>query len=473
MSKPQSYPSKLLFLLLTFALFQGCATQSTKNKNESAPEAAATAETVKDGKFEVTTLIGYKVKKAALSNGLKILIVQDSSSPTFAYQTWFNVGSRNEVPGKTGLAHLFEHMMFKGTKNFKDGQFDALLEAAGVEGENAFTSNDHTVYVQELPKDQLDLIVKLESDRMVNLIVDDTSFKTEREVVQNERRFRKENSAEGILYETLFETLFKDHPYHWPVIGYEQDLNVMGAQDARDFYERFYSPERATIVIVGDVNADDVYRKLDRAYGSIPAKGTVNPEIKYDEPQKAQVRKKIPLNITSQKLWMAYHVPGVDSPDTPVLETIQAVISDGKNSRLDRALVDSGISTGASSGQFSFVDPTTFVIMTDLQKGKSAAVAESIILREIQRLKTTLVSDAELQRAKNLYRFHFVNKISTGNGLANFLGDSETNFGDFRKGIAFQNQVQEVTPIMIQEVIKKYFNSHNLTVLVGTPKNEK
>ncbi len=427
----------------------------------------------REGDFQVVNLIGdFQVKKAVLKNGLKIIVVQDPSSPTFAYQTWFTVGSINEVPGKTGLAHLFEHMMFKGTQKYKDGQFDALLEAAGVEGENAFTSNDHTVYVQELPKEKLDLIVELESDRMTQLVVDDHSFKTEREVVQNERRFRKENSAEGTMYEVLFENLFTVHPYRWPVIGYEQDLNVMNAQDARDFYERFYSPERATIVVVGDVNANEVYRKIERAYGSIVAKNTTNPEIKYDPPQTAQIRKKLSLNITNQKLWMAYHVPGEDSPDSPILEAIQAVISDGRNSRLERALVDSGISTSISSGAFGFKDPSVFVFMSDLQKGKSAAVAETVILREIERLKKTLVSEAELQRAKNLYRFHFLNRISTSKGLAHFLGDSESSFGDFQKGMDFQKQVQAVTPQMIQDTVKKYFNTHNLTILVGAPKNE-
>ncbi|NDG83730.1 MAG: insulinase family protein, partial [Proteobacteria bacterium] len=203
----------------------------------------------KEGHFEVIPFAGnFSLRRARLPNGLKILILKDPSSPTFAYQTWFNVGSRNEVAGKTGLAHLFEHLMFKGTTHHKEGEFDALLEQAGAEGENAFTSNDHTAYVQELPDTRFDLITDLEADRMVNLIVNDASFKTEREVVQNERRFRKENSAEGTMYQTLFETSFSEHPYHWPVIGYEQDLNAMTAQDARDFYERFYSPDRATVV---------------------------------------------------------------------------------------------------------------------------------------------------------------------------------------------------------------------------------
>lgn len=395
----------LLLIISTTLLSSSCAHHSQNIQTASTPKTVA-------GNFEV--------KRVQFKNGLKLLILKDSSSPTFAYQTWFNVGSRNEVIGKTGLAHLFEHMMFKGTKNHKEGEFDSILEQVGVEGENAFTSTDHTVYVQELPNQHLDLIIDLESDRMVNLIVNDQSFKTEREVVQNERRFRKENSPEGSLYQAMFETAYIDSPYHWPVIGYEQDLIMMTAQDARDFYEKYYSPDRATVVVVGDVNEDEVIRKVEKAYGSLPEKHTPDGEIKTDSEQTAQRRKKIPLNIQSEKLWMAYKTPQANHPDTPVFEAIQGLLTDGMNSRLNRALVNAGIATSVSSGSFSLRDPGLFVFMADIQKGKTAGLAESVILREIEQLKHKLVSEDELQRAKNLMRFHFYQKLSTTKGKANF-----------------------------------------------------
>jgi len=412
----------------------------------------------------------FEVKRVKFQNGLKLLILKDDSSPTFAYQTWFEVGSRNEVIGKTGLAHLFEHMMFKGTKKHPDGKFDSILEQAGVEGENAFTSNDHTVYIQELPKEHLDLIINLESDRMVNLVVDDQSFKTEREVVQNERRYRKENSAEGTLYQIMFETIFTDSPYHWPVIGYEEDLNKMNAQDAREFYERYYSPDRATIVVVGDVNENEVIRLVDKHYGSIPAKNTTNGTIKQDSEQTVQKRKKVPLNIQNDKLWMAYRIPEGTHPDAPVFELIQGLLSDGMNSRLNRSLVNSGISTSASSGSFSMKDPGIFVFMTDLQKGKSASLAEGIILREIEQLKNKPVPADELQRAKNVIRFHFYEQLSTAKGKANFLGENETRFGNFEAGMRMRDEIMKVTPEQIMNAAKKYFNTTNMTVLTGVPK---
>jgi len=440
------------------------------NQKTGLPE---TAEISKDGDFEVIPVVGnFVAKRAKLPNGLRLIVLKDDSSPTFAYQTWFDVGSRNEVVGKTGLAHLFEHLMFKGTKNHKEGEFDALLEQAGVEGENAFTTNDHTVYIQELPKsdDNLDLIMGLESDRMVNLLVNDQSFKTEREVVQNERRFRKENSPEGTMYQTLFETAFTTHPYHWPVIGYEQDLNIMSSQDARDFYERYYSPDRATVVVVGDVNANDVLKKVKKYYGHILAKNTPDGNIPVEPEQKAQRRRRLHLNIQVNKVWMAYKVPGADSPDTPVFELIQGLLTDGMNSRLNRALIDSGIATDVSSGSFSLKDPGLFVIMTDLQKGKGTILAESVIQRELDRLKNSLVRDDELNRAKNLIRFHFYERMSTASGKANFLGQYESVYGNFQAGIDLQRKIQEVTPEMVQDVAKRYFVTRHLTVVVGTPK---
>jgi zinc protease len=427
-----------------------------------------------EGNFEVIPLTAnFKAKRATLPNGLKLIIVKDPSSPTFAYQTWMNVGSRNEVVGKTGLAHLFEHLMFKGTTHHKEGEFDALLEQAGVEDENAFTTNDHTVFVQELPKDQLDLIIGLESDRMVNLIVNDDSFKTEREVVQNERRFRKENSAEGTIYQTLFETAFVDSSYHWPVIGYEQDLNLMSAQDARNFYERYYSPNRATIVIVGDVDENEVYRKILKAYGSIANKPNEDAPIAADSIQTAQRRKKLKLNIEVEKLWMTYKIPAANSPDSPVLDAIQGVLAEGRNSRLDRALVDSGIAGSTSAGSLGLKDPGLFLIETDMQKGKSASLAESVISREIERLKTNLVSPDELKRALNVMRFHFFERLATAGGKANYIGSAELQLGSLEAGLAQEQALAQVTPEQIMQVANKYFNTSGLTVITGVPKKGK
>jgi zinc protease len=426
-----------------------------------------------EGRFEVIPFAGsFQVKRTKLQNGLKLLILNDDSSPTFAYQTWFNVGSRHETYGKTGLAHLFEHLMFKGPTHHPDGEFDSLLEQAGAQEENASTSNDYTDYIQELPKAGFDMIASLEADRMTHLIVDEKSFKTEREVVQNERRFRKENSAEGTLYQTLFETAFTNHPYHWPVIGYEQDLNVMGAQDARDFYERYYSPDRATVVIVGDIDPERAYRKIEREYGSIPPKNTVDAAISAEPEQMAQRRKRLELNIETEKLWMAFKVPGAASPDTSAFEAFQGLLSEGNNSRLVRALIDSGIASTVGTGTLSMKDPGLFLITISLQKGKSALLAESIVLRELERMKANLVPQEELTRAKNMMRFRYLEHLSTAGQRARFIGHTEVVLGGLERGIELQNRIYDLTPEQIKDAASRYFNTSKMTVIVSVPKKK-
>jgi zinc protease len=457
----------LLSWLVGLSVLNGSCTHAPVHPNPKFPEVTL------EGRFEVIPLVGeFQVKRAKLPNGLRLLVIEDRSSPTFAYQTWFNVGSRNEVPGKTGLAHLFEHMMFKGTKNHKDGEFDALLEKAGAEGENAFTSNDHTVYLQEMPKEGFQLITELEADRMVNLIVDDKAFKTEREVVQNERRFRKENSPEGTMYQTLFETAFGSHPYHWPVIGYEEDLSSMSAQDARDFYTRFYSPDRATIVIAGDIDADDALKRIEKMYGALPPRNTSDLPASAEPEQSAQRRVKLPLNVEVEKLWMAFKIPGVDSPDLPVLEAIQGLLTDGNNSRLQRALVDSGIAASVDSGNIPLREPGLFLFDLNLQKGKSLLLAESVLQREIERLKSSPVRAEELQRSSNVIRYRFLQKLSTAMGRAHFVGNAETEHGGVEKALDYQKKILEATPERIQEVARKYFNTARMTVVVAVPKSK-
>jgi zinc protease len=456
-----------LLLVPVLSLWIGSCSHAPIHPNPSYPEIT------REGRFEVIPLAGgFEAKRAKLPNGLRLIVIEDHSSPTFAYQTWFNVGSRNEVPGKTGLAHLFEHMMFKGTKNHKDGEFDALLEQAGAEGENAFTSNDHTVYLQEMPKDGFKLIAELEADRMVNLIVDDKAFKTEREVVQNERRFRKENSPEGTMYQTLFETAFGPHPYHWPVIGYEEDLNSMSAQDAREFYNRFYSPDRATIVIAGDIDAGDALSRIEKMYGHLPAKNTIDPPTTPEPEQTAQRRVKLPLNVEVEKLWMAFKIPASESADLPVLEAIQGLMTDGNNSRLQRALVDSGIAASVGSGNIPLREPGLFLFEIDLQKGKNLILAESVLQREIERLKNSPVRPEELKRSSNVIRYRFLQRLSTAMGRAHFAGNAETEMGGIEKGLDYQKRIEGATPERIQEVARKYFNTAKMTVVVAVPKGK-
>ena len=416
-------------------------------------------------------LVGeLKVHKFEFQNGLKLLIVPDRTSPTFAYQTWFRVGSRNEVPGYTGLAHLFEHMMFKGTKNFQDGEFDRILEQAGVEGENAFTSRDYTAYVQELPRDKLDLIAKLESDRMVNLLVNEPVFKTETEVVQNERKLRTENSPDGMIYQEIFASAFTKHPYRWPVIGYKEDLDRMNSKDAELFYRSYYNPNHATIVVTGDVDVDDVAETVNKYYSQIPAQASPAHKI-AEEPEQNKIRsKKLKLNIQVEKLVIGYHIPNLLHVDLPILDILQTILAGGKSSRLHKALVETGIASSVGAYGFESKDPSLLLIMVNLQKGKRAAAAEKIILKELETLSTTGPSAQELETAKNRISFDFYENLNSNSDRAKFLGHYETLTGDFQNGIKTFKLTQDVNAEQVTSVTKRYLQPTKRTRLVGVPK---
>ena len=418
----------------------------------------------------------YQVHRYQLENGLKILVVEDHASPTFAYQTWFNVGSKDEIPGKTGLAHLFEHMMFKGSKNYKEGEFDRILERAGVQGENAFTTRDFTVYIQELPKNKLDLLAKLEADRMQFLEINDKSFSTEKSVVENERKLRIESSPEGLIDEKLHEMAFKNHPYHWPIAGYESDLKSMTAKEGVKFYKTHYAPNRATIVVTGDVDPEEVYKTIKKHYGSIlmSSPGSMGPDHKPALVREEKIRapriKKLPLNIQVEKLYMAYHVPEFTHDDIPALQVLQNVLTAGRSSRLSVALVDQGIATTADAYDLESKDPGLFTFVVNLQKGKKASVAEAILLRELEKLKRSLVSTDELERARNKLAFEFYDSLTSNFQKAMVLGSYETLTGDFQKGIKIREKMQTVTPQDIQRVAKIYFNPHQRVSVTGVPK---
>jgi zinc protease len=420
---------------------------------------------------DTVPLVGdFKVHRYSLDNGLRLLVVEDHSSPTFAYQTWFKVGSRDETMGRTGLAHLFEHMMFKETKNHKDGEFDRLLEGAGAEGENAFTSRDYTAYVQEMPSDKLDLLMSLESDRMVNLMVNDAAFKTEREVVQNERRFRNENSPDGTMYQDIFDAAFTKHSYHWPVIGYQKDLDAMTSENARAFYRAYYSPNHATVVVVGDVDPATVLAKAKQYYGAIPGQVSPAHDIPAEPVQKGVRRRTLKLNIQVEKLLIGYHIPGVLDQDIPAIGVLSSVLTGGKSSRLSRALVDTGIASAVDTYDLEDKDPSLLIFIANMQKGKHAAQAESVIHKEIARLIKAPVSDEELQRAKNRVTFGFYEGLGSNSEKARFLGHYEAIAGDFTLGLQRFHQVQKVTAADVQAVAKRYLTPANRTVITGVRK---
>lgn len=461
----QKSASLLSVLTLSTSLLSGCAGSAVKP-------------TEKTAEGQAIPLVGSStVHRFTLDNGLRLLVVEDHSSPTFAYQTWYRVGSRDEIPGHTGLAHLFEHMMFKETKNLKDGQFDKILEQAGVEGENAFTSRDYTAYIQELPRtgrgtsdDKLELITRLESDRMVNLVVDEKAFKTETDVVQNERRFRNENSPDGLMFQELFELAFTKHPYHWPVVGYQPDLDSMHASDAVEFYRAYYSPNHATVIIVGDVTPEGALAAVKKHYGDLPGQATPVHPIPAEPEQTSARHKLLKLNMKTEKLLMGYHIPAAVADDIPAISLAQILLTGGKSSRLHRALVDTGIATSVEAYAMDDKDPTLLVIQCNLQEKKKAAQAETIILREISRLAQQAPGEKEMERARNNVNYEFYSGLDSSYEKARFLGTYEALAGNFEKGLEIQKKTLAVTAPEVQAVLKRYFRPTNRSVITGVPK---
>lgn len=367
--------------------------------------------------------------------------------------------------------------MFKGTKSVPDGAFDRLLEEAGVEGENAYTTHDHTTYIQELPKERLELIVRLEADRMRNLVVDDQSFSTEREVVQNERRFRNENNPDGLMQQELNSLAYEKHSYRWPVIGYEEDLARMSAADARSFYDSHYSPANAVIVVAGDVHSSQVLSLVRKYYGTYPSHAGGKAQVALSKPtqepeQLSARRKTLRLNIQVEKLLMAYPIPAMDHEDLPALDVLQTILSGGRSSRLQKALVEAGVATEAYAYSSSSKDPSLFFLAASLQKGSRANAAERIILRELDRLSKELVTAQEIERARNILNFEFFEGLDTNSERARFIGHYESQAGGAEQGRAYFERLQKVVPEEIRAVVRKYFPESRRNTVVGIRKKE-
>lgn len=411
-----------------------------------------------------------KVERFQFTNGLKLLVLEDHSSPTFTYQTWFNVGSRDEQVGRTGLAHLFEHMMFKATKKLASGEFDKTLESAGAEGLNAFTSHDYTGYVQSLPAGNLELITSLEADRMVNLVVDSQALNFEREVVQNERRYRNENNPDGKLFEKLFETAFLKHSYHWPIIGYEKDLNAVTAHECLEFYKTHYSPNNATIVVVGDVSAKQVAQIVKKYYGKIKP-SLLNKKIIEDEP-KQTIERTLAEEIKTpiEKLLIGYRIPSVEHLDMPALFVLASILGQGKSSVLKHKLVDGSVATSVYVEPYESKDSSLLLFGVDMQKGRTARQALKLIDRELSLIQKGLITEEQVGRSIAQFRLELFSEQASHAAKARFIGKYETIAGDFRKGVDLVESINSIDKTKVVEVAKHYLRKTNRSLVFGVSK---
>jgi zinc protease len=411
------------------------------------------------------------VVEATLDNGLKVLLLEDHRSPIVSFQVWYGVGSRNERPGATGLAHLLEHMMFKGTPTYGPRMFATLVEQNGGQ-DNAFTSQDVTSYFVNIAADKVDLVVALEADRMRNLLLDPKEFQSERLVVMEERRLRTEDDPEGFLGEELSAIAFLAHPYRSPTVGWMEDIRRLSVEELRTFYRTYYVPNNALVVAAGDFKALALLEKIRQHFGAIP-RGADPPPVQAVEPKqngerRVTVRKEARLPL----VFVGYQVPNHASKDAPALELLSTILSEGRSSRLYRRLVyeqEIALNAGGDYSYFS-ADPNLFWFFATGQPGQTPEALERALMGEVERLKREPVSEVELERAKNQVEASFVFRQDSVYSRVSLLARFEL-IGGWRLEKAFVPAIRAVTAQDLQRVARTYFpdERRNVGVLLPIP----
>ncbi|MSP61067.1 MAG: insulinase family protein [Myxococcales bacterium] len=413
---------------------------------------------------------GLCAKKLRLeSNGLQAILVRDPSAPLCAYQTWLRVGSRHERAGKTGIAHLFEHLMFNQTETLAPGEFDRRLETVGAET-NAATWVDWTYYRDNLPREQLDLVMSLEADRLAHLVVHDPQVESEREVVMNERRFRVDDDVEGFLAEQLFRLAYTSHPYHWPTIGWMEDIRAITTDDARAFYRTYYAPNNATLVLVGDFDERLAADRIEAHYGAIPPSVIPVEAQVHEPPQEGERRGEWKKAVASDRLLIGWRGCGLGDEDHAAIEVAIELLAGGQSSRLHRRLViESEVASTVNGAAPEFRDPGLCELTVALQRGRRAAEAERMIAQEIERLAERAVDEAELAKAQNRLEARHWHGLRPMDGKAEALGHWETTAGDYSRLFSVAERVRAVQPEEVRRVFERYLAPSLRTVVCATP----
>ncbi|HVU05315.1 MAG TPA: pitrilysin family protein [Polyangiaceae bacterium] len=409
------------------------------------------------------------VESFRLENGLRVLVCEDRSAPVVAYHTWYRVGSRHEKEGKTGLAHLFEHLMFNETENLGAGELDRKLEEAGAES-NAATWLDWTQYNIAVPKDRLPLVAKLESERMQRLVLRDPQVASEKEVVANERRYRVDDDVEGAVSELLWATAFKSHAYKWPTIGWMPDIEGFTTEDCRVFYDTFYAPNNATIVVVGDVPEKRVLELVVKEYGSIEPSVLPDEDVRPEPPQREERVVHVNKPATTEKLVVGYHAPALGDFDHPALSLLTEVLFGGRASRIYRKMVrELELAVDVSGSVGPFHDPGLFEIYVSVREGKTAAEALAVLDAELDRLQESPVLASELERAKARTELSLLAGLDTVDGKASTIGFYDTVLG--RPAGAFEKleTTLALTPSDLLRVARRYLGRDNRSVLFVHP----
>jgi len=411
-----------------------------------------------------------KFTDRTLANGLRVLTAADHSSPTVSIQVWYHVGSKDDPQSRSGFAHLFEHIMFKSTKNMKSEMMDRLTEDVGGFN-NAFTQDDVTVYYEVVPSNYLETLIWAEADRLSGLNVDDPNFKSERDVVKEEYRQGVLAPPYGRFEYLLQEKSFVEHPYKRPTIGSIEDLDAASLKDVQEFHATYYRPDNATLIVVGDFEPAQLDAWVDKYFGPIAKPARPLPRVQVKEPpRKSEIRLTEYGRNDLPAVGLTYLTPRQADQDSDALRVADAILSAGESSRLYNSLVyNQQLAAEVNSGAEMREDASLFVLTAVLSEGKKAEDAEKSLLAEIKKLQDAPVSAAELEKAKNQIITNELHQRETSNGKALALGEAAVLLGDPARVNTDLARLQAVTAADIQRVMKKYFTDSNRLVLYYLP----
>lgn len=413
----------------------------------------------------------WPVQKMELKNGLTLLTLEDPSTPAISFQVWYHVGSKNERPGITGISHLFEHMMFKGSKNFGDGEHDRLIQGAGGML-NAYTTNDMTVYHQEVGKDQLETVAKLEADRMQFLTITDKQLLSERQVVLEERNMRIDNSPFGDVLEQLMANVFLAHSYGWLTIGWRKDIEAITLEDCLNYYGTYYNPANAVVVVVGDIKTADAQKVVEKYFGKIPGNPKI-PRPVFNEPEQKGERRVDYHKISQLPMFISgYHCPPSGSDDSYALDVMSQILSGGESSRAYQRLVYKDQIALAAGGEYQSMEQAgVFFAYGMMQPGKTSEEGKKALYEEIEKLKTSPVTQEELQKAKNQIEARFFMGNQSNDDKASQLGFYQTILGDYKLLFTQSDKYNAVTADDVMRVAKTYLTDRNRTAVTVIQEN--
>ena len=411
-----------------------------------------------------------EVREHKLANGLDLLMYEDHSVPVATVEVWYHVGSKDEKKGRSGFAHLFEHLMFKGSAHVGPEEHKNFIASIGGRY-NATTDFDRTLYFQSFPSNYLERVLWIEADRMSSLNVSDENFKSERDVVKEERRLRVDNPPFGRLFEVVLDKTFTTHPYKIETIGSIADLDAATVQDVRDFHSLYYVPNNATLVVAGDLNPEAVIRWSERYFGPIP-KGRPIPRDIPKEPAQTAERRAVDYhpNTPLPAVVITCHVPEAGNPDTYALQVASNILSAGESSRLYRRMVyEKQMAVAAGGDAILLEDPGVFFFYAILQGGQKPEDGEKELLAEADRLRNEPVSEEELVKAKNQIISGLVFGRQTGQDKADAIGYAKVILNDESYVNRQLAEFQKVTAADVQRVARTYFTPQNRTVVYMLP----